>query len=81
MSDIGEPERVTQDRVIALFRDELCYRYLGNWTDREGNSNIEEGLLTAYLIKLAIRPACRGLVGRVGDTGGVAGGPGPAGHD
>ena len=51
MSDIGQPERVTQNRVIALFRDELGYRYLGDWTDRAGNSNIEEGLLTAYLTK------------------------------
>ena len=49
MSTIGQPERATQNRVIALFRDELGYRYLGDWTDRDGNSNIEEGLLTAYL--------------------------------
>ena len=49
MSDIGKPERVTQDRVIALFKNELGYRYLGDWTDRTGNSNIEDGLLTAFL--------------------------------
>ena len=49
MSNIGQPERATQNRVIALFRDELKYRYLGDWTDREGNSNIEEGLLSAFL--------------------------------
>jgi type I restriction enzyme R subunit len=51
MSDIGKPERATQDRVIALFRDELHYRYLGDWTDRGGNSNIEEDLLRAYLTR------------------------------
>ncbi|HBP86146.1 MAG TPA: restriction endonuclease subunit R [Nitrospiraceae bacterium] len=51
MTDIGQPERATQNRVIALFRDELHYRYLDDWTDREGNSNIEEGLLTDYLTK------------------------------
>ncbi len=51
MSTIGQPERATQNRVIALFHEELSYRYLGNWTDRDGNSNIEEGLLTAYLSK------------------------------
>ncbi len=45
---IGQPERVTQDRVINLFHDELGYRYLGDWADREC-SNIEEGLLTDHL--------------------------------
>ena len=49
MSDIGKSERVTQNRVIALFRDELEYRYLGDWCDRDGNSNVEEGLLTDFL--------------------------------
>jgi len=49
MSDIGKPERETQRRVISLFKDELGYRYLGDWTDRDGNSNIEEKLLSDYL--------------------------------
>jgi type I restriction enzyme R subunit len=51
MSDIGKPERVTQNRVIALFRDELDYHYLGDWSDREGNTNVEEGLLITHLKK------------------------------
>ena len=42
MSTIGQPERATQNRVIALFRDRLGYDYLGDWTDRTGNSNVEE---------------------------------------
>ena len=50
MSTVGQTERETQARVIALFRDELGYDYLGDWTDRV-NSNIEEGLLTAYLVR------------------------------
>jgi type I restriction enzyme R subunit len=49
MSTLGQPERATQNRVVALFRDELHYRYLGDWTDREGNSDIEEQLLASYL--------------------------------
>ena len=51
MSDVGKPERETQRRVKALFHDELGYRYLGDWTDRPDNSNIDEGLLTAYLTR------------------------------
>jgi len=51
MSNIGKPERETQNRVIALFRDELGYRYLGDRSDRPNNSNIEEDLLSAYLIQ------------------------------
>jgi type I restriction enzyme R subunit len=49
MSTVGQPERATQDRVIALFRDELKYRYLGDCTDRPGNSNVEEKLLSDWL--------------------------------
>src|SRR4030066_1593495 len=51
MSNIGKKERETQNRVVAVFQDELKYRYLGNWEEREENSNIEEELLTAYLSK------------------------------
>ncbi|MGA3952969.1 type I restriction endonuclease subunit R [Ralstonia nicotianae] len=49
MRSVSKPERATQDRVIALFRDELNYRYLGDWTERSGNSNIEADLLTQHL--------------------------------
>jgi type I restriction enzyme R subunit len=57
VSDIGKSERITQNRIIALFRDELEYRYLGDWQDRDGNSNIEGSLLTAYLTKSGYSPA------------------------
>jgi type I restriction enzyme, R subunit len=57
MSDIGQTERATQNRVIALFRDELGYDYLGNWQDRPNNSNIEDSLLTNYLTKQGYNPA------------------------
>src|SRR6266566_9862254 len=57
MNAVGQPERSTQNRIIALFRDELGYRYLGDWTDRDGNSNIEEGVLTTYLTKAGYTPA------------------------
>ena len=50
MNTIGQAERITQNRVIALLRDELKYTYLGNCKDRPNNSNIEEELLTKYLV-------------------------------
>jgi len=57
MSTIGSPERVTQNRVIALFSDELGYRYLGNWTDRDGDGNVEEDLLAGWLAGKGYSPA------------------------
>lgn len=56
---IGTPERETQDRVVALFsnKDELDYRYLGNWHERPGNTNVEEQLLTDYLAGCGYTPA------------------------
>ena len=54
---IGQPERATQNRVVALFRDELGWRYLGDWSDHEGNANIEGSLLTPWLAKRGATPA------------------------
>jgi type I restriction enzyme R subunit len=48
MSGLGF-ERATQNRVIKLFDEKLRYRYLGDWKDRSGNSNIEEEILTGVL--------------------------------
>jgi type I restriction enzyme R subunit len=53
---VGKPERATQNRVIALFRDKLGYDHLGNWADREGNGNIEEGLLEPWLTRRGHTP-------------------------
>jgi type I restriction enzyme R subunit len=52
MSDIGQSERATQNRVIDLFRDELGYHTLGDWANRSNNSNIEKELLTDYLTRI-----------------------------
>ena len=49
MSEVGDIERATQDRVVKLFKEQLGYTYLGNWEDRPGNSNIEEAILRKYL--------------------------------
>lgn len=48
---VGQIERKTQNRIVALFRDRLGYDYLGNWEDREENSNIEEEYLRLFLTR------------------------------
>jgi type I restriction enzyme R subunit len=47
--NVGQTEKKTQQRVVKLFREKLGYDYLGDWTDREGNCNIEEDLLRKFL--------------------------------
>lgn len=49
MNEIDQIERVTQNRVVGLFRDQLHYGYLGNWEKRPNNSNIEEAPLRNFL--------------------------------
>lgn len=51
MSTVGQREKKTQERVVTLFRNTLGYRYLGNWFEREGNSNIEPILIRDWLRK------------------------------
>jgi type I restriction enzyme R subunit len=51
MSTVGQIEKKTQARVVKLFREKLRYDYLGNWTDREDNRNIEPALVRAFLTK------------------------------
>jgi type I restriction enzyme R subunit len=49
VSTVGQIEKRTQIRIVALLRDRLGYEYLGDWTDRVGNRNIDAELLTAFL--------------------------------
>lgn len=49
MPSVGQIERLTQERIVELFQNQLDYRYLGNWEERENNSNIEEDILRKYL--------------------------------
>lgn len=48
MSAVGQTERRTQNRVVALFRDGLGYEYGGNREDFD-NRNIDEALLIRNL--------------------------------
>ena len=49
MSNIGDIERLTQSRVVDLFKNQLGYKYLGHWQNRQGNNNIEEAEIREYL--------------------------------
>ena len=49
MSPVGQREVKTQRRVVAFFRDALGYRYLGDWSDRANNSNVESEILRGWL--------------------------------
>ena len=48
MSNIGDSERKTQNRVIDFFKNTLHYTYIGNLSEQE-NSNIIEDKLSKYL--------------------------------
>jgi type I restriction enzyme R subunit len=48
MSTVGQLERRTQQRVVALFRERLGYDYLGDWHERD-NASIEPELVRAWL--------------------------------
>lgn len=49
MSDVGQRERMTQNRIVSLFQNELGWDYLGAWHDRPNNRNIEPDYLTKWL--------------------------------
>ncbi len=51
MSKVGQKEIQTQKHVVDLFQSELGYTYLGNWEDRDENSNVEEEILTGWLAR------------------------------
>lgn len=56
-SSVGKLERETQNRVVDLFQNELGYRYLGNWEERENNSQLEVEILREWLLKKKKYPA------------------------
>lgn len=48
---VGQLERKTQNRIVALFRDRLGYDYLGNFEERDENNNVEEAYLRPFLMR------------------------------
>ncbi len=69
---VGEREKKVQDRVIKLFVNELGYTYLGDFTDRHNNSNIEQEYLRTFLQRqgysdILIDKAIRELVNAAGN--------------
>lgn len=53
MSEIGEPERKTQERMLDLLArgdDNLGWEYLGDWHKRADNTSIEEEYLRHWLL-------------------------------
>ena len=54
MSNVGQKERATQERVVTFFKQQLGYDYLGDWQDREGNRNIEPEYLRTWLLTRGI---------------------------
>jgi type I restriction enzyme R subunit len=51
MPGVGEIERITHNRVVKFFKNVLGYEYLGEWSDRENNSNVERDYLFPFLTK------------------------------
>ncbi|MCF8168447.1 MAG: HsdR family type I site-specific deoxyribonuclease, partial [Rhodoferax sp.] len=53
MTTVGQIEKRTQARIVALFRERLQYDYLGDRSDLV-SSNIEEALLRPWLAKQGV---------------------------
>ena len=65
MGTVGQKEKKMQQRLVAFFRERLGHACLGDWSDRESNSNVEEDRRVfkpaASQVRIVPRAAERGL--------------------
>ncbi|MFJ5882921.1 type I restriction endonuclease subunit R [Kitasatospora cineracea] len=77
MSNVGQAERKTQDRVVDLFRDQLGYEYLGNWEYRTANANVEVDMLAQNLrVRGYSEPLIKKAIDRLRSDASLGGGRG-----
>ncbi len=57
MSNVGQRERTTQNRIVQFFETELGYTNLGNWEAEQRTKPIEINLLSKWLKKRDISDA------------------------
>jgi type I restriction enzyme R subunit len=41
INSIGKPERVTENRIVKLFKTDLNYDYLGDWEEEVRTQPVE----------------------------------------
>jgi type I restriction enzyme R subunit len=73
MSNVGQRERATQNRIVQFFHTDLGYRYLGDWQERANNKNIEVDILVDWLKKRGVSEALINRVIRKLDTAAALG--------
>ena len=49
MGKVGQREKLTQKRVVKLFKETLRYSYLGDWSEEQRTSPIEVDLLKRFI--------------------------------
>ena len=54
MNIVGQVEKMTQQRVVKLFQQQLGYDYLDDWAERPNNANIEPELLSGWLAEQGV---------------------------
>lgn len=52
MIHVGQPECAIQGCILALFREELAYRFLGDCSDRDGNQGNKHQIKQGMMLEL-----------------------------